>query len=76
MTVAAEEPRKIGAGIWEGEYDESYGTDDLVSPRRTCPSRWNSARARFLTRCSTPPRPRDERAVRAGVDERARSHRR
>jgi hypothetical protein len=26
LTVAAEEPRKISAGIWQGEYDESYGT--------------------------------------------------
>jgi hypothetical protein len=26
MTVATEEPHKIGAGIWQGEYDESYST--------------------------------------------------
>jgi hypothetical protein len=26
MAVAAEQTKKIGAGIWEGEYDESYGT--------------------------------------------------
>ena len=26
MAVAAEEPRTIGAGAWQGEYDESYGT--------------------------------------------------
>jgi hypothetical protein len=32
MTVATEEPRKIGAGIWEGTYDESYGT--TISFRR------------------------------------------
>jgi hypothetical protein len=32
MTAAAEAPRKIGAGVWEGEYDESYGT--TISFRR------------------------------------------
>ncbi len=32
LNVAAEEPRKIGAGIWEGEYDESYAT--TISFRR------------------------------------------
>ena len=32
LAVAAEEPRKIGAGIWEGEYDESYST--TISFRR------------------------------------------
>jgi hypothetical protein len=26
IAVAAEQTRKIGAGIWDGEYDESYGT--------------------------------------------------
>ena len=26
LSVAAEEPRPLGAGIWEGEYHESYGT--------------------------------------------------
>jgi len=25
IAIATEEPAKIGAGIWEGEYDESYG---------------------------------------------------
>jgi Protein of unknown function (DUF1552) len=33
MTVAAEKTRKIGAGVWEGEYHESYGT--TLSFRRT-----------------------------------------
>ena len=32
MVVATEETTKIGAGIWEGEYDESYGT--TISFRR------------------------------------------
>jgi hypothetical protein len=26
ITLATEEPRKIGAGVWEGEYDAGYGT--------------------------------------------------
>jgi hypothetical protein len=26
MTVATEEPHRIDAGVWNGEYDESYGT--------------------------------------------------
>jgi hypothetical protein len=26
LTVATEEPKKIGAGIWHGRYDESYAT--------------------------------------------------
>ena len=26
LAVAAEEPKPIGAGIWQGEYDASYGT--------------------------------------------------
>ena len=33
IAVATEEPAKIGAGIWEGEYDASYGT--TISCRRT-----------------------------------------
>jgi hypothetical protein len=33
IEVAMEKPRRIGAGIWEGEYDESYGT--TISFRRT-----------------------------------------
>ena len=32
MVVAAEEPQRIGAGIWEGEYDESQST--TISFRR------------------------------------------
>lgn len=32
MTVASEEPKAIGAGVWEGEYDASYGT--TISFRR------------------------------------------
>jgi hypothetical protein len=32
LTVAGEEPRRIGAGIWEGAYHESYGT--TISFRR------------------------------------------
>ena len=32
IEVATEEPRRIGAGIWEGEYAESYGT--TISFRR------------------------------------------
>jgi hypothetical protein len=32
LHVAAEEPRTIGAGIWEGQYDPSYGT--TISFRR------------------------------------------
>src|SRR5215471_1949912 len=32
IAVATEQPTKIGAGVWEGEYDESYGT--TISFRR------------------------------------------
>src|SRR5215813_10815640 len=32
IAVATEQPQKIGAGAWEGEYDESYGT--TISFRR------------------------------------------
>jgi hypothetical protein len=32
MAVSTEEPKKIGAGVWNGEYDESYGT--TISFRR------------------------------------------
>lgn len=33
IAVATEEPTKIGAGIWEGQYDASYGT--TISFRRS-----------------------------------------
>ena len=32
LAVASEEPKKIGAGVWDGEYDSSYGT--TISFRR------------------------------------------
>ena len=34
IAVATEEPRKIGAGVWEGEYDGSYGTTISFRQRR------------------------------------------
>ena len=34
LALAAEEPVKIGAGVWEGQYDDKPGDDDLVPPGR------------------------------------------
>ena len=36
LAVATEQPTKIGAGVWKGEYDESYGT--TISFRREASS--------------------------------------
>ena len=68
-------PEKIGAGAWEGDYGESYGTTISFRGSST-PLPMEFSPRRVFDTLFAPGATADERAMRAEVDERARSRRR